>query len=463
MQKNVSGQKWIVFAFDRTDNTPKTGDAANITANLRIDGGGANAVDDANPSELEDGYYVFDITQAECNGDMLVICPASGSADIQVIGVPGAVYTTPENFPAMGIESDGDLTKVNTLDGHTAQTADHTAGLADVPTVAEFEARTLAAADYVVTTDTIAGVTTVTNLTNAPTSGDLTATMKASVNTEADTALSDFAPPTKAEMDTAHGLLATEAKQDVIDGIVDTILIDTAELQGNQGNWATITGHATEAKQDIIDGIVDNILVDTAVIGALGAGLTAIPWNSAWDAEVQSECADALTAYDPPTKAEMDTAHGLLATEAKQDIIDTVVDAVKAKTDNLPADPASETNVDANETKIDTIDTVVDAIKVVTDALTAAAAAKLALSAGTIVVGTVSHDNTAATTTVFYSDDVTEATADHYNGRLVCFTSGALQNQYTDITDYELSAGEGKLTVTALTEAPGDNATFVIV
>jgi len=27
-----------------------------------------------------------------------------------------------------------------------------------------------------------------------------------------------------------------------------------------------------------------------------GAGLTAIPWNAAWDAEVQSECADALAA-----------------------------------------------------------------------------------------------------------------------------------------------------------------------
>ena len=37
-----------------------------------------------------------------------------------------------------------------------------------------------------------------------------------------------------------------------------------------------------------------------------GTGYSAIPWNSSWDAEVQSECADALNAYDPPTKAEMD-------------------------------------------------------------------------------------------------------------------------------------------------------------
>lgn len=35
-----------------------------------------------------------------------------------------------------------------------------------------------------------------------------------------------------------------------------------------------------------------------------GAGLTDVPWNPAWDTEVQSECTDALNAYDGPTRAE---------------------------------------------------------------------------------------------------------------------------------------------------------------
>ena len=113
LKKNVASQKWIVFAFDRTDNTPKTGDAANITANLRIDGAAANPVDDVNPTELEDGYYVFDITQAESNGDMILISPASSTSDIQVIGCPAVMITTPPNYNVLGIESDGDLTKVN--------------------------------------------------------------------------------------------------------------------------------------------------------------------------------------------------------------------------------------------------------------------------------------------------------------------------------------------------------------
>jgi len=39
----------------------------------------------------------------------------------------------------------------------------------------------------------------------------------------------------------------------------------------------------------------------TNISSSTGSTLTAIPWNPAWDAEVQSECADALTAYAPLT------------------------------------------------------------------------------------------------------------------------------------------------------------------
>jgi hypothetical protein len=76
------------------------------------------------------------------------------------------------------------------------------------------------------------------------------------------------------------------------------------------------TGTTLDGKLNTIDGIVDAILVDTAVIGSAGAGLSGVPWNSSWDAEVQSEVADALAAYDPPTKAEMDAMWTTAATES---------------------------------------------------------------------------------------------------------------------------------------------------
>ena len=94
------------------------------------------------------------------------------------------------------------------------------------------------------------------------------------INAACDTAMSDYDAPTKAEMDSAFS--------------------------------------TTNGKVDVVDGIVDSILLDTAEIGAAGAGLTGIPWNSSWDAEVQSECADALTAYDAPTKAELDSGFAAL-------------------------------------------------------------------------------------------------------------------------------------------------------
>ena len=87
----------MVFAFEDANGTtpgePVTGDAANITANVRIDGGAANAVDDTNPTELANGYYIFDITAAETNGDLILIDPVSATANVNVVGVPGVVYT----------------------------------------------------------------------------------------------------------------------------------------------------------------------------------------------------------------------------------------------------------------------------------------------------------------------------------------------------------------------------------
>ncbi len=122
MQKNVASQKWTVFAFDITDNTAKTGDAGQITANIKIDGGASNSTDDTNPTELEDGYYEFDLTQAETNGENIRLFPASSTGNIQVIGVPGAVYTTPANFPDLSVEVTTGRTDVASIAG-TAQTA----------------------------------------------------------------------------------------------------------------------------------------------------------------------------------------------------------------------------------------------------------------------------------------------------------------------------------------------------
>lgn len=74
---------------------------------------------------------------------------------------------------------------------------------------------------------------------------------------------------------------------------------------------------------------------------------------------------------DPADQSEISGA--ISALESKVDTIDNVVDAIKAKTDNLPSDPADQSELvgalSVLDGKIDTIDGVVDGIKAVTDNL----------------------------------------------------------------------------------------------
>jgi hypothetical protein len=88
---------------------------------------------------------------------------------------------------------------------------------------------------------------------------------------------------------------------------------------------------ATAAALAVVDGIADDILLDTAEIGAAGAGLTAL--------------ATQASVNDIPTNAELAArtlAAADYATATNLATVDTVADAIKAKTDNLPSDPADQ-------------------------------------------------------------------------------------------------------------------------
>lgn len=98
-------------------------------------------------------------------------------------------------------------------------------------------------------------------------------------------------------------------------------------------------GDTLETLSDQLDTVTtntSNIETDTqdlqTQIGTAGAGLTAVPWNSAWDAEVESECTDALNTYDPPTKTEMDTGFSGLNDISTSDVNTEVCDVLKTDT-----------------------------------------------------------------------------------------------------------------------------------
>lgn len=101
-----------------------------------------------------------------------------------------------------------------------------------------------------------------------------------------------------------------------------------------------------------------------------------------------------------------------------------------------------------------------DKLSVDVEAVSGSTAAADNLEAGALGVVTGAVSGSSSTTTSVVTN-LTESTNDHYNGRTVIFTSGALAGQAGSISDYNGSAAT--LTVGGLTEAPADTDTFVIV
>ncbi len=214
---------------------------------------------------------------------------------------------------------------------------------------------------------------------------------------------------------------------------------------------------------------------------ACGSGVNGVAIGGTVTGMVVIGTYHALVDYDPYDAVRMgmtalpnavvDNAGGLPISDAGG--LD--LDAIKAVTDALP-DSGALTDIAADTARLTAVraavltdwinggrlDLLLDAVKAVTDALTAAAATNMAASAGTIVVDTVDTGYVETTTTLKGGGTASlSAVDDHYNGRIIIFTDGTLEDQATDITDYD---GTTKVfTVTALTSAAADGVGFVIV
>ncbi len=196
---------------------------------------------------------------------------------------------------------------------------------------------------YATAEDTL--VTTVTNLTNAPTNGDLTATMKTSVTTAATVATPTVTAGTVSDK-SGYSLSTTPPTAAQIRTEMDSNSTQLAKLGTPAG--ASLAADVAAVKSETASIQSDTNDLQTQV-GTAGAGLTAL--------------ASATN----------------LATLAGY--VDTEVGAIKANTDNLPADPADASDIAASlatitgyiDTEIATIlaavDTEVAAIKTVTDNL----------------------------------------------------------------------------------------------
>lgn len=187
-------------------------------------------------------------------------------------------------------------------------------------------------------------------------------------------------------------------------------------------------------------------LIDTAVIGALGAGLTNINLPDQ-TMDITGNLSGSVGSVTGHTNQTADhTANIALILTDTGTTLQAELDGIQADTEDIQTRlPAA---LSSGNMKSDAL-----AISTSTDA-----ADKLEASAETMIIGAAEAGTLSATV---MTSDLAEATNEHYNGRIVIWTSGVLIGQASDITAYLGSTGQ--LTYTAVTEAPTAADTFIIV
>jgi hypothetical protein len=251
--------------FDTGTTTAATGKTVAVTISKDGAAFGNPSTGATNATERANGWYYVDLSTTDTNtlGDLVVRGTATGCDDSErVFAVVDSVRRGMTALPNAAAGANGGLPTVdasNRVKANTEQIAGQTANAAAAITFPTTIAST--------TNITAGTITTVTNLTNAPTNGDFTTTMKTSIANSA-----------------------------------------VASVTGNVGG--NVTGS--------VGSIVDVWNHDTRSLTTFGTLLTDIV-NGVWGAASRT-----LTAF------------GFTVSSSS----DSNITAIKAKTDNLPADPA---------------------------------------------------------------------------------------------------------------------------
>lgn len=116
--KNTASQKVSIYAYDTSAEGSKTGDAANITCKLSIDGAAAVSLSDTNPVEIDatnlPGVYIFDLATTETNGNLLNFYFVSSTANISIEPFAAETITAAQAGDSMDVLSiSGDVDSAN--------------------------------------------------------------------------------------------------------------------------------------------------------------------------------------------------------------------------------------------------------------------------------------------------------------------------------------------------------------
>lgn len=245
-KKNVAYR--VTFPILDADGDLVTG-AATLDSEVSKDGGTfADCTNEATEIATNSGMYYLDLTSTEMDADTVAIIVKTGTA--------GAKTTPIVLYP----EEAGDIRANVTQWNGTAVPSEHTAGYPIV---------TVKDGTGTGEIDTASGKVLLQD-------GAITAAVVATDAIDADA----IAASAVAEIQSG---LATATNLQLVDDLVDD-LESRLGTPSNLGSGATIAANLVDIEAQTDD------------IGTAGAGLTNIPYNPAWDAEIQSEVQDAIEA-----------------------------------------------------------------------------------------------------------------------------------------------------------------------
>ena len=353
-KKNTSSQKFNVLAVNTSTSLPITGDSANITAKISIDSGAFASLADTNPTELDatnaPGVYVFDLSQAETNGDVLTIIPSSTTANVQIdilniYTVDLATYKADVSGLATAISlgvTDGKCTSILTDTGTTIP--------AQITGLNNFDP----ASDTVANVTLVATTTTNTDMRgtdNAAAASSLSIT-NSSVNTIK--AVTNNLPDSG-----ALSSLATASDLATVDTVVDAILVDTGTtIPAQITGLNNLDAAGVRSAIGLASANLDTQIADLPTVAEFEARtlVAAAYFDPASDAVANVTLCDTTT-----TNTDMrGTNNAALASSLS--ITNSSVNTIKAVTNNLP-DSGALTSL-ATASDLATVDTVVDAILV---------------------------------------------------------------------------------------------------
>jgi hypothetical protein len=298
MLRNVASQKYRVFAWDATTGLPKTGDAANISAYITKDDGTPAATNDAAPTEAsstnEKGYYDFDLTQAETNAAKVSLSPQSSTSNVVVVACPPVVYTRAQYDSLTVVSSAGVVSSqlANSVT-HGGNAAKLELGSSDTTPAILVSNSGGDAVRFLATGGNGDGF----HVEGAGNGAGLHAIgtgLAGSVYFETGSFIVDGAIVAN-----ITGNLSGSAGS--VTGAVGSVTGNVGgNVTGSVGSVVGAVGSVTGAVGSVTGNVGGNVVGSVGSLTGFtvdGSGLTSIPWNASWDAEVQSEVNDGLVAF----------------------------------------------------------------------------------------------------------------------------------------------------------------------